>query len=693
VDFGAGITPDAVDGLPFPRHGACVLGEFCLGNGDVGSLFSNETEPVLIIDDIVFFGATTAPWRPKNGQGYVGGNASGDDYLDYLGLEFAGNSAREVSARARLGSALPFLPPATIAAFVQAGTHALEASLTPAGQPITPRPPLPALLGQASMASSTPLNLYQGALGDKGTFGQAPFDVNRSEQSLSFDCLDNAHPWCFVREAFFQVDWRDTSIRVGRQQIVWGKTDAFRLQDIVNPIDIGYHNVFPDLEERRIPMLALDVIHSFGDVGPVEDVSLELAWVVEQFLPLQFGQCGEPYAYTLACQGRADAAAHGLFNFALAQVDEKDWGIENTEPGMRLEWRLPEPSISFSLSFFYGFQDLPVGKFVNPYSTENPNPAALLFLQGQGLGPLVEQIAAQPGTGWSTGFDPWDQAEVQAVSDVLATAWQNAFTPGGLCDVLLGGVAGCLGSLGAIALPWTASEVVLQNPRVWTLGGSLDYQLPGWDTILRMELAYDVDRAINDTSEPDGVDESGVFLAAIGIDRPTYFRFLNPTRTALLSFQTFFEHVMSYDPGSGRGDGMVVYENQFISTFLHEHYWRNDSLVLRNFFAYDWNARAFLLGPSFKWVVNNNISIQVGLNFLLGDHESVHNVRDLCPGGGLETASCTVRDPTTWQPGQWQALNRDFARTAQAPFFSRQGFGDRFQAHRDELWIGFTYQF
>jgi hypothetical protein len=705
LDFGAGIAHAASKGHPFLRDGACMRGEFCLGNADVGSLFSNELEPALVIDDVVFFGSTTAPWRPRSGGERVGGDANGETYLDYLGLEFGGNSAREVAGRTRLTAALtpifgPGVAPVLAGLAVQGGTAALEASLTPVGQ-MTPL----GLPGRASQPVSTPFNFASGALGSRRSFHQAPYDLNRREESLAFDCFDNAHPWCFVRDAFFQVDWRDTSVRLGRQQIVWGKTDAFRLQDIVNPIDLGYHNVFPELEDRRIPQLALDVIHSFGDVGPVEDLSLELAWNFDRFVPIQFGQCGEPYAYTVACQGRADAAAHQLFNFALGRVEQVDWTLGNTEPGMRVEFRVPEPSISLSFSFYYGHQDLPAAKFVNRYSAENPNPAAMLFLQGQGLGTVIEGLSGTTGTPWSTGFDPYDTSpgsSLRQANDVLLEAWRRVFDAGSpappppLSGVNCKGLSGpalttCAETFLPLALPWTAGEYVLRYPRLWTLGASLDYQVPDWDTILRLELAYDVDRAINNTAKVDAWDESDVFLAAIGIDRPTYFPFLNPDRTALLSFQTFFEHVMDYDGGGAAGDGMVVYETSIVTTFLNEHYWRNDSLILRNFVAYDWKADALILGPSFKWVISQHLSAQIGINLLFGGRERDHDLRQLCPGaaGGL---GC-IGDPATWNEGQWQALNEGLAPRSASPWWSRQGFADSFQARRDEFWVGFTYQF
>jgi hypothetical protein len=375
-------------------------------------------------------------------------------------------------------------------------------------------------------------------------------------------------------------------------------------------------------------------------------------------------------------------------------VDEREWTIGNTEPGMRFEFRIPEPSMSFSLSFFYGHQDLPVARFTNHYSANRPNPAALLFLQGLGVGGLVEFLTGNPigSTPWSTGFDPY--GDLTQVNQLLVQAWQAAFAAPpalGGCGGLAGdALTSCANALLPLALPWTASEYVLEYPRVWTLGGSLDYQVPRLDTILRMEIAYDVGRGINNTAVFDAYDESDVFLAAIGLDRPTYIPFVNPDRTALLSAQLFVEHVMDYDDGApGSGDGMVVYENQFVATFLHEHYWRNDSLIFRNFLAYDFEADALLLGPSLKWVINQNLSARIGLNFMSGGANRTHNIRDLCPDGTLGCLS----NPATWNAGQWQTLNKNLIRASQSPWFSRQGFADRFMERRDEFWFGLTYQF
>jgi hypothetical protein len=109
---------------------------------------------------------------------------------------------------------------------------------------------------------------------------------------------------------------------------------------------------------------------------------------------------------------------------------------------------------------------------------------------------------------------------------------------------------------------------------------------------------------------------------------------------------------------------MVVPESQVISTFLMQNFWRNDSWVLTNFLAYDWNAGALIAGPSFRWVMSNNLFLDFGINLLFGGRDQRHNVRDLCADGSLEC----LRDPDTWNPGQWQTLNQDLKRFARTPY-------------------------
>jgi len=629
---------DAIDGKKFPGHGCGIKGGFYDEAALTSNLFTGETNPQMVFDDTIFFGNLGAASRSRGDQqGKLGGNSKMSSW----------NAAYDT---------LNGIP--AFAAFIGS---------VDAGR---------AFLAANNLSQETNIHSFGGPfiIGNRDSFDdQFAAGINHTDGQLKTRCFDGVHDWCWAREAYFEIKYHDTQVRLGRQQVVWGKTDAFRLQDLVNPIDFSAHNVYPSLEERRIPSLAVDLVHSFGTVGPLEDFSLELVWVVDKFKPVQVGQCGDFWAFTAACEARADVGAHGLLNQSAAYVEKRDWQLKNTEPGFRFEFRIPEPSIAFSLSGFWGIQDAPVARFVNHYSTTNPNPAIMLFLQALGFPAAVIPV-----------FNPYlatGPGSVQAASDNALAVWT-------------GSLAGCandpaciVGSgLQPLGWIWSASQAELEYPRTFTLGGSLDYQIPGVDTVLRLETAYDFNRAINNTNKYDGIDHSDVLLAAVGLDRSFFIPILNKDRTAFVSFQTFIEHVMNYDGNQRRG--MVAYEDSVISTFFIENYWRSDSIVLTNFFAYDWAAKAWITGPKLKWVMNDKISFEVGINLLQGS-KSQHNIRDICPSGGYEC----LGDPTTWNDGNWQLINLNFERYAEAPFWSRESFADHMMEKRDEVWAGVTYQF
>jgi hypothetical protein len=648
----------AINGETFPGHGACIRGGFCDVNQDTAFLFTGKNNPQMVFDNTIFFGILGAATRSRGpDQGKVGGASQLKDWTH------AANFWRD-----EVG-----LTPAT---FAFLDTMEQGRASDPTGERVI-----------RSFGSSQAAHIT----GSRASLeNQFPVGLNHTDGQLQTRCFDGVHDWCWMREAYFDVRFGDTQLRAGRQQIVWGKTDAFRLQDVINPIDYGYHNVFPSLEDRRIPVLALDLVHSFGNVGPLQDVSLELVWVVDKFKPTQVGQCGDFWAFTAACESRADTSGHALLNQSLARVETRDWQLQNTEPGFRFEFRIPEPSIAFSISGFWGFQDEPVARGLNGYSTTNPNPAMMMFLQAQGINPNLI-----PGFDFLPAFNPFDAASVQASSDATLGAWTAAFGAGGaICDdTALGdrAHANCISASGLqpVGWVWSASQFQAEYPRVFTLGGSLDYQIPNVDTVLRLETAYEFNRKYINTNIEDTfdyVDSSDVVRAAIGLDRSFFIPWLNKDRTAFVSFQTFMEHVLDYEGNQRRG--FVAHEWGVISTFFIENYWRQDSLVLTTFFAYDWAAQAWITGPKFKWVVNDQVSFEIGVNLLQGSRKD-HNIRDICSDGGL---GC-LGDPTTWQNGNWQLINAGFDRYAEAPWWGLESFADTMMEERDEVWVGVTYQF
>jgi hypothetical protein len=183
-------------------------------------------------------------------------------------------------------------------------------------------------------------------------FNQLERSFNRgASQSETFE----------LKEAYFDMEFLDSRlwIRAGLQNIVWGKTELFRTTDQFNPQDLALASL-PSLEESRIGLLSGRAVYSFYDVGPLEDVRLELAANFDRVQPADLGACGEPYTIDVVCQITAGLALHGATGVGVAGVARppKAWeSIDGVEFGGRIEFRWDR--FSFAITDFYGYNDLP----------------------------------------------------------------------------------------------------------------------------------------------------------------------------------------------------------------------------------------------------------------------------------------------------------------------------------------------
>jgi hypothetical protein len=173
-----------------------------------------------------------------------------------------------------------------------------------------------------------------------------------------------------LRELYldFETAQRRLWFRVGKQTIVWGKTELFRNQDQWNPTDVAL-GPLTSLEESRIPVFALRGIYSFYDVGPLHDVRLELAAVFDKFEPQDLGVCGEPFTPRPACDKGLGLWQHGLTGAGIAGEvrPPKPWkDADGLEVGARVEFRWARFTVS--LSDYYGYEDTPYARILFEYS-------------------------------------------------------------------------------------------------------------------------------------------------------------------------------------------------------------------------------------------------------------------------------------------------------------------------------------
>jgi hypothetical protein len=165
-----------------------------------------------------------------------------------------------------------------------------------------------------------------------------------------------------LKEAYIDAEFFDSRlwVRLGLQNIVWGKTELFPTTDQFNPRDFALAGVLAGLEESRIALWSARFVYSLYNVGPLEDVRLEFAANLDDYEPIDLGACGEAFTINVVCSITTGLFAHGILGVGIAGIDRPPTfykGIEGLEIGGRIEWRWDR--FSFALIDFYGYNDFP----------------------------------------------------------------------------------------------------------------------------------------------------------------------------------------------------------------------------------------------------------------------------------------------------------------------------------------------
>ncbi len=184
------------------------------------------------------------------------------------------------------------------------------------------------------------------------------YDIRRSYRD-AFSLEDDPGDFDFkVREAFVDLLLPPISLRIGRQQVVWGETDNFRALDVINPLDLSWHWTYESWEDIRIPLWMVRGIYDIGKFGPLEESFVEAIWIPADFRANDVStDPRRPWAFTgtgLAEVANSTFVNGNLFNLNVNVRDRSpERKFKNGQAGMRFKavWG----NIDFSLNYFYGF--------------------------------------------------------------------------------------------------------------------------------------------------------------------------------------------------------------------------------------------------------------------------------------------------------------------------------------------------
>jgi hypothetical protein len=289
------------------------------------------------------------------------------------------------------------------------------------------------------------------------------------------------------RNRLFQafVDWEQgpVFIRFGRQNLVWGETDVFRLLDNINPTDSSFGGFFIDLDERRVPLNMLRTSYNIGSVGPVDQA------FVEGYIAADNTVAGIPGAPTGSPWATPLGPPTGS---TLTELDAPTVSVHNLRGGARGVFNAADTT--FTLASYQTMFDVPGVQFKGAVPTDNGYLAGVSAVNAVQTYPLVWVNGASMTTALPS-LRSVLRAEVAYFKDE---------------PLFLGPTAGTIPGKGVTAQFATGF-----------LGPVVAGQL---DTLSRQDT----------------------FNMAMGWDLNQLIRPINPNQTFFISTQFFFRHIFDY---------------------------------------------------------------------------------------------------------------------------------------------------
>lgn len=149
-----------------------------------------------------------------------------------------------------------------------------------------------------------------------------------------------------VKEAYFLYAGDAFDLRLGQQQIVWGKTDGLRLLDVVNPLNMQEF-LLDDFLDSRMGLVAARLNYYAGIGG--HEHEFEFLFIPDA-KPSEFAPAGSRWAYNMPTPPAG-------VNLNIGQGNKPSFGLSDAEYGAA--WRANLDGWDVSLNWFQGWKDTP----------------------------------------------------------------------------------------------------------------------------------------------------------------------------------------------------------------------------------------------------------------------------------------------------------------------------------------------
>jgi hypothetical protein len=330
-----------------------------------------------------------------------------------------------------------------------------------------------------------------------------------------------------LREAYIDLKFRELplTVRAGRQQIVWGETDNFRMLDRANPLDLTWHfqQEIPappyGWDEIRRPLWMLKFLYDLGDVWKFSQSFLEWYWNPGDWYPAKQTFLPEPWGLpmlnplTNPIDGSFIGGVCGTSKFTIRSG--------------------PNAGLNQCVTLMNGTTLFKQGNY-----DRNPLDNSQVGVRYHGIAPFGLEFTLNYFYQRFSGDDGTDYAPLKGLpknpenNAISAKLLQEGIFP---------------------------AEFIA--PYVHTVGGSANYSDETFtQTVYRAETIFDFGIPFFDVAKETtidrpalpGITNKNMWKGMIAFDRPTWIKSVNKKSTVFLTGQFFWHYVVD-NPGCDAG--------------------------------------------------------------------------------------------------------------------------------------------
>ncbi len=395
---------------------------------------------------------------------------------------------------------------------------------------------------------------FQGDYLDGSSSGANAWRLARLE-TISEDVRDELKFNARFRELYVDLYFKHIplTMRIGKQQIVWGETDGFRMADRANAIDLSWHffQEFPPpgygFDELRIPHFMVKGLWDFRQLGNLSQPFLEFYWNPGDWEPGKIAFLPRPWGVKLL-DPMVNAAGTGALQSASLCPNDATPGdptrrciglLNGTELFQQGNYsKNPLENSQFGIRFHFITRNGMEWTVNYLYQRWKPDGSPTALVRG---------LPKDGRTFVGTGVNGADSAGTIPNETYCANVTMDPNNP--FTQVIAPYATGeaCL----EYFAPYVHSVAVSMNyfeakytQTVWRFETLIDFNLPFYDGDKQTAL---LDRSPNGPTLIPGISNKHMWKGVIAFDRPTWIRPLNKKTTFFFTGQLFWMYLINHE--------------------------------------------------------------------------------------------------------------------------------------------------